>query len=159
MNIFDVDGHFSFGSKPSSLRDLEELQRVGVKTVISLAIMPKYVSDSLKARGIEHFVLLPQDKTRFVDYFRKTMAQVLKHSEKIFVHCALGQSLSPTVAVGYLVSKGISVKDAIEQISRKIRYKPLLAQDEWRVFESLSASFKLRNNKKINLRRRRRLRG
>ena len=150
MKFFSVDDYFCDWSKPVIINDVRELTKQGIKTVVSLAPVPKPVLIALKNSGITHFTVSLSPKPN-LDYFRHIMVQVLMlHHDIMFVHCVLGESLSPSIAIGYLVSKGVPVNDAIAKISRKTRYKPLMLSEDFHVFESLMKSFKIRQKSGLN---------
>lgn len=76
--------------------------------------------------GIKYFLWLPT-----VDHTAPTMEALamgvqmlrfcMENSIKVYIHCKNGHGRAPTVVAAYLISTGMSVKDAIKTIAKQRR--------------------------------------
>lgn len=102
------------------------LARMGFKHVIDLNADPSERALSRLAR-ISYHPIRTDDQFNFDSWFASMREAVgiideaHRRGEKVYLHCTYGVGRSPTIAMGYLVSRNWTVERAIAHVKEKAR--------------------------------------
>ena len=98
-----IEGKLWLGS--FSIGNIKFLKEKGVKKVLTL-IDGDISKFSLKEQGFNQKIIniMDYDSENIIQYFGECL-NFLKGEEKVFVHCAAGQSRSATIVIAYLMWK------------------------------------------------------
>lgn len=74
--------------------------------------------------GVKYYLWLPvKDHTALNPLQFKigvsVIEQLVREKKKVYIHCAKGHGRAPTLVVGYLIIKGMALKEAIEFLKSK----------------------------------------
>lgn len=110
------------GSREPLDEDLDALQELGIKLLVSLTESPPMTEDQLQQRGIE-LLSLP-----VADFTAPTQAQLVTYNEHaqaavdsgrpVCVHCGAGMGRTGTFLAAHFVNDGMTAENAILEIRR-----------------------------------------
>jgi len=127
-----IKGRLYVGSCPQ-LNEIKSLKRYGISAVLSLqsdADLELYkinladLERAYRSAGIE-FHRAPildfdvEDLTSKIEECVNRLSRLIEQDHTVLLHCNVGISRGPTVAVGYLMSFGMAPHDAIKQVADK----------------------------------------
>jgi dual specificity MAP kinase phosphatase len=105
------------------LKAINFFKKVGITTIINMRTKP------IPTEIAQNFVTLhlptPDLQAPTVPDLRKGVALIKKtidNNEKVYVHCRLGEGRGPTMVAAYLISIGLNLKMAFEQIKKVRRF-------------------------------------
>lgn len=99
-------------------RGLNKMREAGIDAVVN---MREESDDAARRRAGEHYLWLPttDDAPPTLEDLEKGAVFIEDHIQAgrgVYVHCASGVGRAPTMAAAYLVSKGMTPKEAWEKI-------------------------------------------
>lgn len=127
----DVRDGLIVGAYPLDSRDVQTIQRLGVRRILNLAEDQEYgpgereqVEDALAAAGIEEIRLNLADYGHLpapaLEVAVTEVSRWLQAGETAYVHCRAGWQRSAAVAAGVVaVTDGIEIEDALAQVQRR----------------------------------------
>ncbi len=146
------------GSIPEDEDDYRDLQRLGIKVIISLAedweyeyytgMTLDYVSELVKALGMKLVRKpVPDGHAPDVEELARLAESILvyeQRGEKVLVHCVGGIGRTPTVLAAFLMlSRGLDLYDALRVIQR-VNPEISLTESQFEALEKLSRAIRAR---------------
>jgi len=114
-----IDGIYIGTNRCCQVHFDEKLKKEGIEVDISLE---ENVLDN--PFGIDFFLWLPvpdhnPPKPDQQEFGVSAIKKFVEMNKKIYVHCKNGHGRAPTLVMAYLISKGLSLEEAINLISEK----------------------------------------
>ena len=123
MNFWWIHEPQILGGPNPSTGQLEKLRQAGFTAIISLLDEteqpPAYNVKTTEAMGVTRVSIPLRDfSAPTLENFKSFLAAVEKAlgQGKVFVHCQGGSGRTGTMGAAYWVSKGLSVKEAVEKV-------------------------------------------
>ncbi|GAA5938469.1 hypothetical protein JCM1841_006103 [Sporobolomyces salmonicolor] len=121
-----LPGFLFLGQEPTCPSDLDELERLGVKQVLNLAVECEDKDDEVKTRFGRYGWLPMTDSVEEkgvqerLDEACRILADAQLQSKPVYVHCRAGKSRSVTVVLAYLVYRNHwSLKRAYSYVAER----------------------------------------
>ncbi len=122
-NFSFIDEYVAGSAYIYSLEEVEWLYRKGINVIISLVPLTQNVKEKLGQLGIKNYTLPVEglsappieELARIIDIIWTHV----KKGDKVLVHCLMGCGRTGTVLAAYLVSKGMSPDEAVDELRSK----------------------------------------
>ncbi|MFX1563669.1 MAG: dual specificity protein phosphatase 23 [Promethearchaeota archaeon] len=117
-----IPGVLAGADRPSSLQDIQLLAKEGVQVLIT-TMLERLDIETIRAAGLEYYHIPVRDYgTPTIDQLQKFVRIVEKNraqNRPVAVHCFMGWGRTGTFLAAYLISQGMSAKEAILEVRRK----------------------------------------
>jgi atypical dual specificity phosphatase len=148
MSQWWIEEPILLGSSNPTERELEDLYRLGFRTIISLLDedeqSPYYDIKEMEEKGFKRYSIPIRDFTAptLADFkkFLDIVSDSLKQG-KVLVHCQGGTGRTGTMAAAYWIKKGLSAKKAIAK-TRKSRPGAIGSPEQEEALQGFEASKK-----------------
>lgn len=140
MDSAQLLDHLFLGSRPETIADIDRLRRdLGITAVLNLQTDDDMRAVNLDWKPLEaHYRDLsiklcrvpvrdfdPVDLREKLPECVRVLEQLLGTSHSVYLHCTLGATRSPTVAIAYLHwCRGRNLEEAAADVSRRWRCTP-----------------------------------
>lgn len=120
---------------------LHRLSKYGVTAIVNMRTTP--IPDEVKKLGIRTLHLPTQDlHAPTLKQLHEGVAFIQKEIDnqgKVYIHCHLGEGRGPTMVIAYLISTGLTLTDAFEEVRavRKFIQPTTVQLAQLKKFESL----------------------
>ncbi len=133
-NFSFVDKHVAGSSYVYDEEEVIWLYTKGIRVIISLVPLSDPVRERMRELGIENYLFEIEEfaapPIEILDKIIELIWNKIREGKKILVHCLAGCGRTGTVLAAYLVSKGMTPDDAIEQL-RLIRPCSIESQQQY----------------------------
>jgi protein-tyrosine phosphatase len=141
-----ITTELAVGYAPRSNNDLATIRAQGITTIVNLCAECYDLHDTEQNAGFNvYYIPIPDEEAPTFEELEKALSWVaacIDSGKKVLVHCRFGIGRTGTFVVAYLLSKGFSLKAALQ----KMKHTPSIpmSRNQWdlldRYTEKLGAS-------------------
>lgn len=134
-NIVGISENIFIGPAPSINKNIvKKLIANKIENIIDLREESEINTDKMSTGfKIRYFPIKDDSAPSFQQFFKivSEIDDIISKGEKVYIHCRLGRGRAPTIAIGYLVHKGIPLERACLYVLSKKLYA-ILSPDQIR---------------------------
>ncbi|MGD8764670.1 MAG: dual specificity protein phosphatase [Desulfobacteraceae bacterium] len=135
-----ITEHLAVGYAPRSRADLESIRTHGISAIVNLCAECYDLNELEKKADFEVFYLpIPDEGAPEIEYLEKTLTWIegcIANQKKVLIHCRYGIGRTGTVAIAYLFKKGLSLRQALNNM----KHTPSIpmSDQQWRLLRKYS---------------------